>query len=82
VGRGAKADPAQVEGLVGLPEPIWQELFEEVDRLKMVYQKLKEASPEERSALEEEALRSLTHLWAHTRVMWEELALSDVEEEA
>jgi hypothetical protein len=49
MGRGAKAHPAQVEGLVGLPEPIWQELFEEVDHLKVVYQKLKEASPEERA---------------------------------
>jgi len=77
MGRGTKAATPQVEKVVGLPDPIWQELFEEVDRLKAVYQRLKEAPPEARSALEEEVLHSLAHLWAHTRVMWEELELTE-----
>ncbi|GAB1858802.1 hypothetical protein MHTCC0001_36460 [Flavobacteriaceae bacterium MHTCC 0001] len=48
-----------------------------MDRLKAVYQRLKEAPREARSALEEEVLHSLTHLWAHTRVMWEELEVTE-----
>jgi hypothetical protein len=79
MGRGTKAAHPQAEGVVGLPEPIWRELFAEVDHLRALYERFQEAGEGERKALEEEILRSLTHLWAHTRVMWEEMALSEEE---
>ncbi|KHG65046.1 hypothetical protein QT17_09205 [Thermus sp. 2.9] len=77
MGRRAKAAYAEVEKVLGLPEPLWQELFEEVERLKALYLRLKEAPREERVALEEEALRSLAHLWGHAKVMWDELELEE-----
>lgn len=77
MGRGTKAAHPQIEGVVGLPEAFWQELFEEADRLRTLYEQFKGAHGEERKALEEEILHSLTHLWAHAKVMWEEMAFSE-----
>ena len=80
MGRGTKAAHPQAEGILGLPEAFWQELFGEVDRLRDLYERFQEAGGEERKALEEAILHSLTHLWAHARVMWEEMALSEEDE--
>ncbi|WP_135255622.1 hypothetical protein [Thermus caldilimi] len=77
MGKGTKAAHPQAEGVVGIPEAFWQELFGEVDHLRVLYERFKGAGEEERKVLEEEILHSLTHLWAHAKVMWEEISLSE-----
>jgi len=67
------------QGVLGIPHPIWEELWEEADRAKALFRRFQEApSPE----LERELLGSLTHLMGHVSAMWEEAEFQEDREEA
>ena len=55
--------------VLGIPEPIWREHWEEVERARALYQEMQVAPSRE---LERELFGALTHLVGHVSAMWEE----------
>ena len=55
--------------VLGIPEPIWLELWEEVERALALYQEMQVAPSRE---LELELFCALTHLVGHVSAMWED----------
>ena len=55
--------------VLGIPEPIWRELWEEVERARALYQEMQVAPSRE---LERELFGALTPLVGHVSAMWEE----------
>ena len=66
--KGALPTAARQGGL-GIPEPIWRQLWEEVERARALYQEMQVAPSRE---LERELFGALTHLVGHVSAMWEE----------
>jgi hypothetical protein len=74
-----KAAHPQAQGVLGIPEAIWQELWDEVESLKRLYEEARGVEGPLPPALEEALLHSLTHLWGHAKAMWEEAVLEEDE---
>ena len=53
--------------VLGIPEPIWRELWEEVERARALYQEMQVAPSRE---LERELFGPLTHLVGPGRATW------------
>jgi len=70
MGRKKGAHPTALrQEVLGIPEAVWRELWEEVGRARALYQEMQVAPSRE---VERELFGALTHLVGHVSAMWEE----------
>ena len=60
------------EEVMGIPHAYWEELLEEMNNLKSLYNKAKTLPPNKRTQVHEALLDSLTHLLGHIQVMYDD----------
>lgn len=65
------------QGVLGIPEAIWQALWDGVEPLKRLYEEAQGVEGPLPPAREEALLLSLTHLGGRAKAMWEEAILGE-----
>jgi hypothetical protein len=69
-----RAGPTEetAEKLMGISSAYWEELLEEMHRLKSLYRKAKALPPQGREKVQEALLSSVIHLMGHLKVIFED----------
>jgi len=60
------------EKLMNIPQEYWEELIQEMEAFKTIYQKVKTLPPEKREKAQQDLLSSLIHLIGHLKVIYDD----------